>query len=242
MLPDDIPANPNQTYKDKGWKGMGDWLGTGAIAPRLRVYRPFEEAREYIIGLGLRNNEEWRKYCKGLLSEKGVLPTDIPMTPRQTYKNQGWQGMGDWLGTGNVANFLREYLPFEEAREFARGLGLKNRHEWRKFCKGLLPEKGLRPNDIPANPNQTYKNEGWKGFGDWLGTGNVFPFIHEYLPFEEAREFARGLELRNQKEWFKFRKGELLVKGTLPSDIPANPNRTYETQGWKGWGDWLGKE
>jgi predicted helicase len=27
-LPEDIPAAPWQTYADKGWSGMGDWLGT----------------------------------------------------------------------------------------------------------------------------------------------------------------------------------------------------------------------
>jgi hypothetical protein len=30
-------------------------------------------------------------------------------------------------------------------------------------------------------------------------------------------------------------------KGTPPSDIPANPNQTYKTTGWKGMNDWLGK-
>ena len=28
-LAKDIPTNPQRTYADKGWKGMGDWLGTG---------------------------------------------------------------------------------------------------------------------------------------------------------------------------------------------------------------------
>jgi hypothetical protein len=28
-LPSDIPATPQNTYADKGWAGMGDWLGTG---------------------------------------------------------------------------------------------------------------------------------------------------------------------------------------------------------------------
>ena len=27
--PPDVPYNPNRTYKDKGWKGLGYWLGTG---------------------------------------------------------------------------------------------------------------------------------------------------------------------------------------------------------------------
>ena len=33
--PDDVPASPVDTYVDDGWAGMGDWLGTGTIAPRL---------------------------------------------------------------------------------------------------------------------------------------------------------------------------------------------------------------
>ncbi len=31
--PDDIPATPEKVYKAE-WRGMGDWLGTGAVAPR----------------------------------------------------------------------------------------------------------------------------------------------------------------------------------------------------------------
>ena len=32
-----------------------------------------------------------------------------------------------------------------------RGLGLKSETEWRAYCKS-----GKKPDDIPANPNQTY--------------------------------------------------------------------------------------
>ncbi len=31
--PDDIPAHPELVYKAE-WRGFGDWLGTGAVAPR----------------------------------------------------------------------------------------------------------------------------------------------------------------------------------------------------------------
>ena len=117
-------------------------IGWGpAIAPFLRKYRPFEEAREYARGLGLKNQKEWRKFSKSLLPEKGMLPDDIPADPYQTYKNQGWINLGDWLGTGTIAPFLRKYRPFEEAREYARGLGLKKFKEWLKYCKGLVPKR-----------------------------------------------------------------------------------------------------
>ena len=44
-------------YK-KEWKGMGDWLGTGTIAPRLKEYRPYLEAKEFVHKLGLKNIED----------------------------------------------------------------------------------------------------------------------------------------------------------------------------------------
>lgn len=72
--------------------------------------------------------------------------------------------MGDWLGTGAVATFLRQYLPFNKARAFARSLGLKSRTEWREYCAS-----GKKPADIPSNPQRVYANDGWSGMGDWLG-------------------------------------------------------------------------
>ena len=239
-LPEDIPARPERTYKNKGWLSMGDWLGTGTVAPFLREYRPFEDARKFAQSLALKGGTEWLSYCKGDLAEKGRLPADVPTNPNKTYKNKGWLSMGDWLGTGTIANYQLEFRPFEEAREFAQSLTLKGRTEWLKYCKGDLPEKGRLPADVPTNPHRTYRKNGWVSWGDWLGTGTIANFLREYRPFEEAREFAQSLALKGQTEWGKYCKGELAEKGDLPEDIPANPHVTYKSGGWISWGDWLG--
>jgi len=239
-LPNDVPANPNQTYKNKGWVSMGDWLGTGTVAPNLIVYRPFEKAREFARNLNLKNVSEWRKYCKGELPEKGKLPNDISGSPHKTYKDTGWLSWGDWLGTETIGTNKRKFAPFHEARNFVHNLGLKSRIEWREYFKGNLPEKGKVPNDIPANPERTYKNKGWVSMGDWLGTGTLAPFLIVYRPFKEARNFARSLGLKNVSEWHKYCKSELPEKGEKPHDIPATPERTYKNNGWVGMGDWLG--
>ena len=239
-LPADIPAAPESTYADQGWAGLGDWLGTGIVATNFREYLPFNKAREFARGLGLKSGAEWKDFCKGHMAEKGTLPADISASPNKTYANKGWAGMGDWLGTGNVANRLREFRPFPKARVFARGLGLRSAVEWLKFCKGKLPGKGARPSDIPSEPQSTYASKGWSGFGDWLGTGNVADRLRQYRPFLKAREFARSLGLNGESQWRSFCKGSLPDKGTLPSDIPANPYSTYADQGWAGVGDWLG--
>ena len=34
--PDDIPTRPQRVYRDKGWKGMRDWLGNPAYHKRQK--------------------------------------------------------------------------------------------------------------------------------------------------------------------------------------------------------------
>ena len=224
-LPSDIPADPRRVYKDEGWAGMGDWLGTGAIAPYLRQYRSFEDARAAVQSLHLKSEAEWREFIKS-----GQLPPDIPTTPWLTYKDKGWVSMGDWFGTGRIANYLRQYRSFEDARSFARKLGLGSSAGWWEFIKS-----GQLPRDIPAKPERVYKNEGWAGMGDWLGTGRIATHLRQYRSFEDARSFARKLGLGSTADWWEF-----IKSGQLPPDIPTNPWLTYKNKGWVSIGDWLG--
>jgi superfamily II DNA or RNA helicase len=223
--PADIPANPDQTYAQTGWAGWGDWLGTGTVAAQLRQYRPFKKARGFIRRLGLKSGDEWRSYCKS-----GKKPTDIPSNPDVVYRNEGWTGWGDWLGTGTVATRFRNYRKFRKTRTFARGLGLKSSAEWQAYCRS-----GKLPNDIPANPSATYAETGWAGWGDWLGTGVVATSLRQYRPFKKARAFVHSRNLKTNTEWREFCKS-----GKKPNDIPAAPDRIYADNGWIGWGDWLG--
>ncbi|MEY3898176.1 MAG: hypothetical protein RLZZ214_3697 [Verrucomicrobiota bacterium] len=239
-LPEDIPTAPYHKYKDKGWSSMGDWLGTGVIAPRLRKYRPFKRARSFVRSLGLKSQDEWKAYCKGQLRHLGTLPADIPSNPNLPYKDKGWSGMGDWLGTGAIASQLREYRHFNKARSFVRGLRLKSREEWNAYCKGKLPQAGKLPVDIPANPYQTYKDKGWAGVGDWLGTGSIAPRMKKYRPFSKARAFVRRLGLRSSTEWRAYCQGKMPQLGRLPEDIPVAAWQTYADKGWSGMTDWLG--
>jgi hypothetical protein len=240
MLPADIPVNPQFPYYKNGWNGFGDWLGTGQIAPRLRVFLPFERARAIVHTLNLKNQIEWKQFCKGQLPEKGTLPDNIPSNPNRTYANCGWRGFGDWIGTEAIANQDKAYMAFHKARAFAQSLKLRNRSEWHKFTQGKFLEKGTLPIDIPANPDQTYKTKGWNGYGDWLGTGSVANFKKIFRPFKDARAFVHSLKLKSSYEWKKFCNNKMPEKGNRPADIPTNPNQTYLTEGWRGMGDWLG--
>ena len=192
----------------------------------LRQYRSFKKARAFVRGLGLKSVAEWREYCQVRQEAR-----DIPANPDQTYAKDGWAGTGDWLGTGRVAPW-RQYRPFNKARAFVHGLGLKSHTQWREYCKS-----GKKPEDIPAAPNATYAKDGWTGWGDWLGTGRVANQFRQYRPFKKARVFVRGLGLKSVEEWTAYCKS-----GKKPEDIPAYPRQTYLNVGWAGHGDWLGYE
>jgi predicted helicase len=88
-------------------------------------WRPFEEARAFVRSLKIKSRTEWEHYCRNHNLKNDPLPSDIPSNPRPIYLNQGWNGFGDWLGTGRIANFNKIYRPFEEARAFAQSLQLK---------------------------------------------------------------------------------------------------------------------
>jgi exonuclease I len=210
-----------------GWKSRGDWLGTGFVASRFKEFLPFEDAREFAHTLGLKNLQQWNQYC--LSNEK---PDNIPTNPNVIYSDAGWAGFGDWLGTKNVKAGSINYRDFEEARRFVRNLKLNSKDEWEDYCKS-----GSKPENIPTVPRLIYKSKGWIGFGDWLGTDRIATNDLVYREFESARAFARSLNLKSQKEWFEYCK-----QGFKPVDIPRNVDRTYKKLGWKGFGDWLGKE
>jgi superfamily II DNA or RNA helicase len=223
--PDNIPANPVGVYKSKGWVSWGDWLGTNRIATFNKVYRPFQEAREFAHALGLNGQAEWQAWIK-----KDELPGDIPSNPQATYKDKGWAGWGDWLGTGRVATHKRKYLPFEEAREYVRSLKLNSQTAWRIWVK-----TNARLDNIPADPIRVYENKGWESWRDWLGTDRPAPQKIMFLPFDEARSIVHTLRIKSSTEW----KGRV-KNSKIPDGIPYSPSGVYRNKGWKGWGDWLG--
>ncbi len=172
-LPANIPRSPAMTYRGNGWKSWGEWLGTGRIADNFKKYRPFREARIFARKLKLQSGAEWRLFCQGEKPSLGQLPADISTVPQNTYAGQGWKSMGDWLGTGRVADQLKQFRLFREARAFVRKLKLKDQSEWHLYCKGGLPNLKRLPADIPKSPEYVYAHKGWKGTRDWLGTDNI---------------------------------------------------------------------
>lgn len=240
LKPDNIPASPHVFYKNSGWLGYGDWLGTNKLAPFQRTYRSFDDARKFARKLGLTSTENWIAYSKGEFPNLPPKPDDIPTNVARKYLNKGWMGMDDFLN-GKEHRKIRRFenaRDFEEARKFVHSLKLKNLKQWHKYVKGLLKNQDPKPSDIPNSPELVYKEFGWQGYGDWLGTYTIAPFKREYRSFKEARDFARALGLTSSEKWVKYCRGDYKELPPKPDDIPTNVARKYEKE-WVSYKDFL---
>ncbi len=54
---------------------------------------------------------------------------------------------------------------FTSARGFVRSLALRHEAEWQTYLRS-----GEKPEDIPSNPDVTYRDSGWISWADWLGS------------------------------------------------------------------------
>lgn len=160
-IPLDIPFKPERAYKNEGWKGHPDWLGNQKRAsPKFIGYLSFDEARAFVYNLSLKSYKEWAAFCKGQRHDLGLKPQNIPTHPERFYANLGWKGYGDWLGTQTPSPRSRNFLSYEEAKNFVYKLNLRSRTEWNQYCSGKIPNKPVLPNNIPKDPVTVYKNKG----------------------------------------------------------------------------------
>ena len=223
--PDDIPSNPYNTYK-KEWVSWPDFLGSDKTNPRSVPKKSewsYEKAKAFLKKLGVKDKEDFYR-----LKKLGKIPKEIPAGARRVYINKGWEGWGDFLSTGRIANQDKIYKTFEEARKFVRSLGLKTQDAWYEYVKS----ESL-PTDIPNVPRVVYKKE-WKSMGDWIGTDFIAYRDRIFWSYEKAKAFVIKQGIASSNE-FKKAKSEK----KLPDDIPSNPSLEYEKE-WEGWGIFLG--
>jgi formylglycine-generating enzyme required for sulfatase activity len=121
------------------------------------------------------------------------------------------------------------FRDFKSAKEFVKELNLKDVMEWNEYCKS-----GNKPDDIPSDPENIYKNNGWTTMKTWL---NITINAKSLPPFEEAvveaRKLAKIHNITGIETW------RLACEGALIVTLTSFPYRTYRKE-WKGIGYWLG--
>lgn len=190
----------------------------GGISPQMFKYNlNYSEAKEIVNKLKIKTVLEWRNKSKN-----NELPIEIPKRPDLYYLENGWVSWTNWLGLEIVSNKNKIFLNYEEAKLFVNDLKLISNNDWRKYCKS-----GLKPKNIPSNPDSFYSKNGWVSWTDWLGYKEQNLKKQEtYLNYADAKEYVSKLNLKTHNEWVLFSKTD------RPKNIPANPWKYYKE--WNG--------
>ena len=259
--PLDIPQSPHNTYKLDGFTTYEDWLGKPEDLTKNREYWSFKKARRWMHKINKIDKKtgkryihsqamfnKYRKISRKLQGEKDFttigLPKDIKPLPLEIssrgqydYKDE-WRGLPDFLGYERIADQLRVYKSFKDARKVIQDKNLKNYAEWIEYR-----DSKKFPHDIHKHPYKYYKKE-WKRWGDWLGNYDFYTqwelnAIQSKIPFKKAHDFVLKLKLGTNTEYLKFCRGEMPEKGLPPIWLTAKPDRKYDNKGWEGWPHFL---
>ncbi len=90
-----MPSAPFVVYKKTGeWSSWGEFLGTGRIHGKNKVFMKYCEAKKMVSNIGLKKYVDWEVYIKlnGLID-------GVPRHPQRYYKDDGWVSWGEFLGS-----------------------------------------------------------------------------------------------------------------------------------------------
>jgi len=150
-LPINIPKTPQNVYKDINFT-WGDFLGTGRIANRNKIYKPYKEAKKFALSLKLKTFEEWKKV---------KLPDDIPRKFDQTYKKE-FEGWATVLGNGNEKV---DFPKYKDAKKLVKKMNIKSQNEYKKWWRTTKSKFNL-----PGDASKLYIRRGeWISWHDFLG-------------------------------------------------------------------------
>jgi hypothetical protein len=191
---------------------MGDWLGTGNVAPADRKFLTFEEAKKVVRDFNIQTQRELKEF---ILSEN--CPADFPSNPNSTYKTH-WKGLGDFLGTNTLAPQDMKFYSYAEAKRIVISNKVRNKEEY-YVLKKINPL-------LPASPAMKYKE--FKNWYDFLGKPEK-----EFYAFDELKVILRQRGIKTQSAYKAFQRED--------PKAPSQPERVYKEE-WKNYGEFLGTD
>ena len=196
---------------------------------RVLAWLPIKEARKLVHKLGLKSIHEWLAYCQ---SSKRII--DIPTIPSKAYKDKGWIGMKDWLGTGLDH---KNYPSYDELKRKIRKAKIISAREYVLWVRKIKKDGGFTYNTVPLKPEQYYKGKGWKSWGKFTGTGNIRLGTMKWKSYKTVKRIIRSVrpEIKGYTQFNIISK-----KGKLPKGVPSDPAKVYKNKGWEGWKVFLG--
>lgn len=217
-----VNKRPYDFYKRRNeWISWEDFLSSEGKSKYLK----FTDARNYVHKLNLKNQKEWKKWCR----VKDEIR--IPSNPNLVYKE--WISLSDWLGIDSFRNLTNiDYLNYDECKLYIKqNFNIKSRKEWYSFDRNKLP------NNVPKRPDYIYKKEGkWINWETFLGT-EMSPKTKskQFLEYETAINLLKGLNLLDRLEYLSF------IRENNITYLPKRPEHVYRDK-WSGYLKYLSSD
>lgn len=151
-LPDFISPYPADTYKYRGWISWGDFLNTGKVADKYKIFLNYKKAKKFL-------SENYPEIKNTTTYRKTKLPDFIHKKPEK-YHKKDWCGWNDYLSTTTCKRF--DFIDYDNFKIWINKNYPNNKTN--KLYKNLIKENKIPP-FIPKNPKTAYKDKGWSG---WL--------------------------------------------------------------------------
>jgi very-short-patch-repair endonuclease len=188
-------------------------------------YLSFNDARDYIRKLNLKNQKEWRNWIKH-------NKIGIPSNPHVFYKSE-WISLSDWIGSDVESFNNREYYEYEHCKLLIKDMNFKNRSDFYFFVKNKNTDK-----KIPNRPDHVYKKQNkWEDWQLFLSIDKTPPRKKSkvFISYEEAKEFISNFKFSHESEYLNY------IENNNIEFLPKRPNYVYKEK-WKGYLDYLGCE
>ena len=199
FLPDDIPHNPDEVYTE--WINYYDWLG---IKEKEIIEENLSISKAQQLGTKTRSS--YQLLTDGIIKDRNGNTIAI-------------------IEIKNNKPLFDKKRIFEQLKKYARSLNLENKRKWQKHFKENINIIGLGF----SNPNLSFKDKGWKSWGDFLGNYNLERKSRDpqkYLTYEESSKHIQALNIKNNEKMEKL--NELLNRRLAEQREMAN--KLYESK------------
>lgn len=147
--PINIPQQPQVSYSNS-WKGWGEFLSNkSSILFNKNKNLSFVNLKQIVQNKRFKTIKQYKLWAK---KNKHIL------CPDKSYYDNGWKDWFDFLGTKK-----RMFLPYCKAIKLIHELKFNSQIEYFSW------HKKIKPNNVPASPNEHYKDNGWTTWYAYLG-------------------------------------------------------------------------
>lgn len=190
-------------------------------------YLSYSDLRKYVRSKGIRSKDQYIKHLSNNFEYNGMY---LAYNPSTFYTKDIWEGWSIFLRDEVYKkNYNGTYYTYTECKEVIKKYKFTGKAHFLKDIATLI-KNNIR---IPYSPSTIYKKE-WEGWALFLNTDNITDQIKNLVSFEEARIWARTLNLKLFMQWYDIKFED------MPIGMTKKPNILYKNSGWIDWYDFLG--